>query len=48
MVETDRQTWEDFVGNVGGLLGVWPGASLMSVFQLFYLCCCARVTNDKI
>lgn len=38
----DIQTWDNFIGNVGGLLGVWTGASLISIFQIFYLCCCAE------
>lgn len=38
-IQSDAQTWEDFVGNVGGLLGVWTGASILSLLQLFYLCC---------
>lgn len=42
VVEIDAQTWEDFVGNIGGLLGVWTGASLISIFQVFYLCCCSE------
>lgn len=41
MIETDSETWESFVGNVGGLLGIWTGASILSFVQLFYLCCCA-------
>lgn len=39
MVEVENQTWEDFVANIGGLLGIWTGASLLSIVQLFYLCC---------
>uniref|UniRef100_A0A915IKN6 Uncharacterized protein n=1 Tax=Romanomermis culicivorax TaxID=13658 RepID=A0A915IKN6_ROMCU len=37
MVEVDAQSWEDFVANVGGLLGVWTGASIISFIQLIYL-----------
>lgn len=36
------QSWDNFIGNVGGLLGVWTGASIISIFQLFYLCCCTE------
>lgn len=39
MTEIDPQTWENFVGNVGGLLGIWTGASILSFIQMFYLCC---------
>lgn len=42
MIEQDAQTWEGFVGNVGGLLGIWTGASILSFVQLFYLCCCTE------
>lgn len=42
--EIDAQTWEDFVGNIGGLLGVWTGASLISFLQACYLLCCSQMT----
>jgi len=35
----DAQTWEDFVASVGGLLGVWTGASIVSFVQMFYILC---------
>lgn len=41
MTVEDAQSWENFIGNVGGLLGIWTGASILSFLQLFYLCCCA-------
>lgn len=41
-IEVDSRTWEDFVANVGGLLGVWTGASIVSFLQMFYLCCCTE------
>lgn len=41
VAEADSQTWENFIGSVGGLLGIWTGASIVSIFQLFYLCCCS-------
>lgn len=44
MTEVSSQSWENFVGNIGGLLGIWTGASLLSLFQTFYLCCCAEAT----
>lgn len=40
-IELDGQTWEDFAGNVGGVLGIWTGASVVSFIQMFYLCCCS-------
>lgn len=48
MVEVDRQSWEDFVANIGGLLGVWTGASLLSIVQLFYLCCFSHIEPKRI
>lgn len=42
MTQMETQTWEDYVANVGGLLGVWTGASLLSIVQLIYLCFCAQ------
>lgn len=46
-VEVERQTWEDFVANIGGLLGVWTGASLLSAVQLFYLCCFSNMDTNS-
>lgn len=46
MIDADARTWEDFVGNVGGLLGVWTGASIISFLELVYLCCCKEMTCD--
>lgn len=46
-IETDSQTWEDFIGNVGGLLGIWTGASVLSFVQLFYLCCYSENTESN-
>lgn len=40
MTEIGAQSWENFVGNVSGLLGIWTGASILSLIQIFYLCCC--------
>lgn len=45
MIETDSQSWESFIGNVGGLLGIWTGASILSLIQIFYLCCFAGTTG---
>ena len=45
VIEMDSQTWEFFVSNVGGLLGIWTGASVLSFIQLIYLCCCAAVNE---
>lgn len=45
MVEINNQSWETFVGNVGGLLGIWTGASIVSFIQLFYLCCCVDIES---
>lgn len=36
--EVTQYYWHDLVSDVGGLLGLWLGASMMSVMQLFYFC----------
>lgn len=41
MTEVNAQTWENLIGSVGGLLGIWTGASILSFLQFFYLCFCA-------
>lgn len=38
--EIENQSLEKFVGNIGGLLGVWTGASILSILQCIFLCCC--------
>lgn len=38
--EVKTQTWETIIGNVGGILGLWLGASILSIIQMFYLLCC--------
>lgn len=35
-----QYTWDGFVGQLGGLVGLWMGASMMSFFEALYLCCC--------
>lgn len=40
--EVVSQTWDTFVGSIGGILGLWLGASILSVWQTFYLFCCSR------
>lgn len=39
MTEVDAQTWFNFIANVGGLVGIWTGASLISFIQFCYLFC---------
>lgn len=39
LTEVDSLTWENFIASVGGLLGIWTGASIISFLQVFYLCC---------
>lgn len=34
--DIDTQTWENFIGNVGGLFGIWTGASILSIIQMLY------------
>lgn len=38
--EVVSQTWETVIGNLGGIFGLWLGASIMSILQMFYLLCC--------
>lgn len=33
------QTWLSIVGNIGGIVGLWLGASIISVLQMIYLFC---------
>lgn len=33
-------SWDDAVANVGGLLGLWIGGSILSFIQLIYIFCC--------
>lgn len=38
-------SWETFLSNIGGQLGLWLGASVVSFFQIIYYCfhyCCTR------
>lgn len=46
MNEIDSQTWEDLIGNVGGLMGLWLGASIISFLQCVDLCCCHQHRDD--
>lgn len=39
MTEVRTQSWETIIGNIGGIIGLWLGASVLSLLQLFYLCC---------
>lgn len=40
--EIENQSLEKFIGNIGGLMGIWTGASVLSLVQLIYLCCCVE------
>lgn len=43
--EVQMQTWETFIGDIGCIVGLWLGASIISLFQMVYLCCFTR--RDK-
>lgn len=40
--EVKSQTWESLIGNLGGIVGLWLGASIISIMQMFYLLCCEQ------
>lgn len=40
--EVYQYLWHDLISDVGGLLGLWLGASMMSIFQTLHLCFCSR------
>ncbi len=39
LIEKESYTWVTLLGNVGGTIGLFNGASIISIFQFFYLCC---------
>lgn len=39
LIEKETYTWVTMLSNVGGTIGLFNGASIISFFQLFYLCC---------
>lgn len=43
MTETPSTTWQKMLSDIGGLLGLWVGATLFSFVQVIYLCCCTDV-----
>lgn len=43
--ETAAYTWTTLVSNVGGLIGIWLGASLLSFLQPIYLLLCPNDTE---
>lgn len=47
IAQTPSQNWESLVGDIGGIVGLWLGASVMSLMQVVYLLCC-QVCDKKI
>lgn len=43
MLETPSTTWQKMLSDIGGLLGLWVGATLFSFLQIIYLCCCSEL-----
>lgn len=41
MTETPSTTWQKMLSDIGGMLGLWLGATLLSFVQIIYLCCCS-------
>lgn len=39
MKRTVLYGWSDFIANVGGLLGLFMGISILSLVEIFYFCC---------
>lgn len=47
VTEVTALTWENIVGNIGGITGLWLGASVISIIQMVYLLCC-RTCDEKL
>lgn len=41
MIQVESQNWETIVGDIGGIVGLWLGASVLSIMQMIYLLCCS-------
>lgn len=39
----EAYSWEDVIANVGGLLGLWLGASVVSFVQIIHVCLCGSI-----
>lgn len=48
MWQLPSQTWSSIVGNVGGIVGLWLGASVMSILQMVYLLCFANCEGRSV
>ena len=39
LLQVEKTTLTAFIGNLGGVLGLWLGASVVTVIQVLYFCC---------
>lgn len=40
--EVRAVSFESVFAEIGGIIGLWLGASILSILQMFYLCCCSK------
>lgn len=46
--EVNTYTFDTFISNIGGQLGLWLGASMVSLFQTFYYSCLSIVSHAQL
>lgn len=45
--EVPTYNFDTFISNIGGQLGLWLGASVVSIFQIFYYACVAMFRREE-
>lgn len=48
MSEVDTFTWDRFIADIGGVLGIWLGASMLSFVQMVYQCCFCETKEERV